>query len=102
MKQLLAVVVLFVSTAALAAPKTPAPKATTSAKSDDLASAIKGPPGQGNVPMFIRSDSFQLDSKNRLFIYRDNVEIVKGDLTITADLMADEDDNMLDLALIEE
>jgi len=37
--------------------------------------------------MLIRSDNFQLDSKNRLFIYKDNVEIVKGDLTITSDLM---------------
>jgi lipopolysaccharide transport protein LptA len=62
---------------------TPAPKKNTGG----LESALKGSPGQGGEPMFIRSDNFQLDSKNRLFIYRDNVEIVKGDLTITADVM---------------
>jgi lipopolysaccharide transport protein LptA len=94
MKQLLVAVVLLMGTPALAVPKAPAPKATANVtvkpeakKPEGLASALKGPPGQENVPMFIRSDNFQLDSKNRLFIYKDNVEIVKGDLTITADLM---------------
>lgn len=55
--------------------------------STNLEATIKGQPGQSNEPMFIRSDNFQLDSKNRLFHYRDNVQVIKGDLTITSDIM---------------
>ncbi len=68
-----------------AAPQAPSPAKTP--KSGSIESAIKGDSGQDNLPMLIRSDSFQLDAKNRIFHYRDNVEVVKGDLTITADIM---------------
>lgn len=74
---------------AFAAPPAEAPSSAGSKKSSGagLETALKGGAGQNDAPMFIRSDNFQLDSKNRLFIYRDNVEVVKGDLTITADIM---------------
>src|SRR5262249_3281575 len=44
-----------------------------------------GPPSSGpdtatKVPVYIRSDNMHLDSNGRVFIYRDNVEIVKGDM----------------------
>jgi len=86
MRKILLILGLSASTA-LAAPPIVAPSTESPKKGAGLESALKGPAGQNDSPMFIRSDNFQLDSKNRLFIYRDNVEIVKGDLTITADIM---------------
>src|ERR1700749_643403 len=87
MKKLL-LLVCFTASTALAAPPASAPVAAPKKGSDGgLEQAIKGPAGQNDIPMYIRSDNFQVDSKNRLFIYRDNVEVVKGDLTITSDIM---------------
>jgi len=83
LKVILPVLLLLPASSALAAP----PAATSAKKGTGIESALKGAPGQNETPVFIRSDNFQLDSKNRLFIYRDNVEVVKGDLTITADVM---------------
>ena len=80
--------VFLTASSALAVPPVTAPSSAGSKKGGaGLESALKGAPGQNDTPMFIRSDNFQLDSKNRLFIYRDNVEVVKGDLTITSDIM---------------
>lgn len=89
MKRVLFLLVGFLVSDSFAATPATAPNTASSKKSsgEGLASVIKGGTGQNEAPMFIRSDNFQLDSKNRLFIYRDNVEVVKGDLTITADVM---------------
>jgi len=38
-------------------------------------------------PLSIKSDSLTLDSKERIFSYKDNVEIVRGELTITSNLV---------------
>lgn len=59
----------------------------------NIEAALKGDSSQSSEPMLITSDTFQLDSKNQRFYYRDNVEIVKGDLTITADIMTGRYDN---------
>ena len=46
-----------------------------------------GTTADDDVPLYIKSDSLSLDSKSRIFTYKDNVEIVRGDVRITADRM---------------
>ena len=49
---------------------------------------IKGKAAKGdNVPLFIKSDTVTLDSKERVFTYRGNVEVTRDDLIITSDIM---------------
>lgn len=38
-----------------------------------------------DMPLYIKSDSLALDSKGRVFTYTGNVQVVRDDLTITAD-----------------
>jgi lipopolysaccharide transport protein LptA len=40
-----------------------------------------------NVPTTITSDELSLDAKTHIFTYRKNVEVIKGDVHITADVM---------------
>lgn len=40
-----------------------------------------------NEPVLIKSDTLNLDSKERIFTYRGNVHVVKGDLDITSDIL---------------
>ena len=40
-----------------------------------------------NIPVFIKSQSLTIDSKKRVFVYNGNVEIRRGDLLITSDLV---------------
>lgn len=41
--------------------------------------------GPSDEPVYIKSDSLSLDSKSRVFTYEDNVEVVRGELSITCD-----------------
>jgi lipopolysaccharide transport protein LptA len=75
MKSVLSALLLFAFASAKASAQT------------NIESALKGDPSQAAEPMLITSETFQLDSKNQRFYYRNNVEVVKGDLVITADLM---------------
>lgn len=43
--------------------------------------------GSPQGPVFIKSDSLMLDSKDRLFTYKGNVRVVRDDLEITTDIM---------------
>ena len=43
--------------------------------------------GNKNEPIYIKSNTLTLDSKGRTFTYDGNVEVVQGDLTITAATM---------------
>lgn len=40
-----------------------------------------------NEPVLIKSDTLNLDSKQRVFTYRGNVHVTKGDLLITTDIL---------------
>ena len=40
--------------------------------------------GDSDSPVYIKSDSLDLNSKSRIFSYRGNVEVKRDDLTITA------------------
>lgn len=44
-------------------------------------------PSAGSGPLFIKSDSLELNSKERVFVYKGRVEIVRDDVTITAKLV---------------
>jgi lipopolysaccharide assembly outer membrane protein LptD (OstA) len=39
----------------------------------------------GKEPTYIKSDSLSLRAKDRVFVYTGNVEVVQGDMTLTAD-----------------
>jgi lipopolysaccharide export system protein LptA len=41
--------------------------------------------GDSNDPVYIKSDTLTLDSKSRVFTYEDNVEVVRGEVSITSD-----------------
>jgi len=79
--------ILLAASSAIAAPPSPPKVVHGNKPTSAVASAIKGDSAQSKEPLLIRSDSFQLDSKSRVFYYRDNVEVVKGDMTITSDVM---------------
>ncbi|MCC6953519.1 MAG: hypothetical protein IT290_05330 [Deltaproteobacteria bacterium] len=77
-----------------AAAQDPKPKASPAAEKREekkdsksgFQSALDGPATDGKAPpVFIRSDSMNLDAKSRVFTYYDNVEVLRGDLTITSD-----------------
>lgn len=65
------------------------------------ASALKrslGSSGQG--PVLIKSKTLTLDAKKRVFTYRDNVEIVRDDLNITANTVVGNYDENDEIKLI--
>jgi lipopolysaccharide transport protein LptA len=43
--------------------------------------------GNSDSPLFIKSDTLTLDSKDRIFTYKGNVRIVRDDMDITTDVM---------------
>lgn len=43
--------------------------------------------GESNGPLFIKSDTLTLDSKERIFTYKGNVRVVRDNMEITTDLM---------------
>ncbi len=65
-------------------PKTADLPAKNGAKGGNIREIIAGP-GRGGIPVFIKSESLSLDTKERVFTYKGKVEIVRGDVTITAD-----------------
>lgn len=93
---LLAVLLLSAPNAAVAAPKNSAGQGEAAAKSKEagakekdegaktgLKNVLGDSKGEGG-PVLIKSDSLNLNAKDRLFIYQGNVEVVRDDLTITA------------------
>lgn len=68
--------------------KKPSSNAQTDSKKEGAENALKkafGPSSdQSDAPLFIKSDSLNLNSKQRVFMYQGNVEVSRGDLTITA------------------
>ena len=52
---------------------------------DRAFSELIGGDGSSQGPLFIKSNSLSLDSQKRIFTYKGNVEMVRDDLTITAD-----------------
>ena len=83
-------------TDAVAAPA--AEKKQKAVKADPPKAAKKDAPGASSLkntfgsandskdsPVFIRSDSLDVDSKGRIFTYYDNVEVLRGDMRITAE-----------------
>ena len=44
-------------------------------------------PTTAGGPLYIKSDTLELNSKARLFIYKGNVELVRADVTITANIV---------------
>lgn len=78
---------------AAADPSAPA-DSNAAAKPADASSGPKGALGKDafssidqKAPLLIKSKSLQLDSKERTFTYKDDVEVQKGDLVITADVV---------------
>lgn len=43
--------------------------------------------GNSDAPVFIKSDTLTLDSKDRIFTYKGNVRVVRDEMEITTDLM---------------
>ncbi len=43
--------------------------------------------GAKEAPLFIKSDSLEVNSKERVFIYKNNVELTKDDLKVTANFV---------------
>jgi lipopolysaccharide transport protein LptA len=43
--------------------------------------------GNSKAPVFIKSDTLTLDSKDRIFTYKGNVKVVRDEMEITTDLM---------------
>ena len=60
--------------------------AAPAAKKTESHSMMGVETGDDASPLFVKSDSLMLDSKKRIFTYKGNVEIIRGDLTITSDL----------------
>jgi lipopolysaccharide export system protein LptA len=56
-------------------------------KGKGLKQSLAGGGGGSNDPVFIQSDTLNLDSKTRVFTYRGNVHVVRGDLEITSDVL---------------
>ena len=58
-------------------------------KQDNKKSGLKSSLGSSgnNEPVLIKSDTLNLDSKERVFTYRGNVHVTKGDLIITSDIL---------------
>ncbi len=54
-------------------------------KSSELNNTIAS--GDSKDPVFIKSDTLNLNSKDRLFTYKGNVKVVRGEVEITTDLM---------------
>lgn len=50
-----------------------------------LKDALGGKSSSGSAPLYIKSDTLSLDSKGRVFTYRNNVQVQRDDLLITAD-----------------
>jgi lipopolysaccharide export system protein LptA len=48
---------------------------------------FKGSGSDSDQPLYIKSASLTLEAKQRVFIYKGNVEVTKGDLLITSDTM---------------
>jgi lipopolysaccharide transport protein LptA len=66
---------------------TDTPSSISTKKPSTLKESVAGDSASNNLPILIKSDSLNLDSQGRKFTYRSNVEITKGDLLITADLV---------------
>lgn len=56
--------------------------------------------GQEPAPVYIKSDTLTLNSKERVFTYKGNVEIVRGDITITADTVIGKYDEKNQLQMV--
>lgn len=57
-----------------------------SAETTGLKGALGDQKGK-DLPLYVKSESLSLDAKGRVFTYSGNVEIVRGDVTITCDSM---------------
>lgn len=65
------------------------------AKSKGLKDALSS--GNSKAPLFIKSDNLSLDTKERIFTYKDNVQVLQENMEITTDLMIgrySEDNNL--------
>lgn len=54
-----------------------------------------------NAPIYVTSDTLELDTEQRVFVYKGNVELMRDDLYITADVMVgryDQNNKMQTLA----
>lgn len=78
----LALAVLLSAPFAFAAPKD-SPAKDPGAKSGGLKNVLGDSKGEEG-PVLIKSDTLSLNAKDRVFVYQGNVEVVRDDLTITA------------------
>lgn len=68
------------------AEKTTKPAGQKPSTGNSLKDALGGKSSGGNdAPLFIKSDTLSLDSKGRIFTYKNNVQVQRDDLLITAD-----------------
>jgi lipopolysaccharide export system protein LptA len=67
--------------------ETAAPKAATKESKSEFEKTFGGEQKGDKAPLFIRSATVTLDAKNRVFVYRDDVEITRADMVITADVV---------------
>jgi len=67
--------------------KSSAPTDTTKATGSLKGLFQESPTAGGGGPLFIKSDTLELNSKSRVFVYKGNVEVVRDDVTITSNIV---------------
>jgi len=54
---------------------------------NSLKQVLQESPTSEGGPLYIKSDTLELNSKDHIFTYKGNVEVVRDDVTITADIV---------------
>ncbi len=93
---------LWIATAAVAVAQANSSNPTGAAE-EKKSTSLQGVLSAGSdeqAPVYIKSDSLSLDSTSRVFTYKGNVEIRKGDLTLTSDTVAGKYDEKNELQIV--
>ena len=67
---------------------------------NSLKQLVQESPTSGGGPLFIKSDTLELNSKEHVFTYKGNVEVVREDVTITAEIVEGQYDDKNQLQTI--
>ncbi len=62
-------------------------KGKDSKDAGSLKGVFQESPTEEGGPLYVKSDTLQLDSKQRVFTYKGNVEVVRNDVTITGNVV---------------
>lgn len=99
----LLVMSVWVTSTAVAVAQANSSSAAASSTEEKKSTSLQGVLSAGSddeAPVYIKSDSLSLDSTSRVFTYKGNVEIRKGDLTLTSDTVAGKYDEKNELQIV--